>query len=187
MIRVHHYGLHFAAGSIGFLMQPGAVQSIYPVDCPFFIKRVYGACPHRVDVEQRSDRYLDLLEDPLVAWMARPKGLAILQGLHHLALVEQLMELYWPTKSLLSPAWGHLRTWRQEISLTNFAPWILYGATSAEMNLLWNAETFPRPILAITKEPLPGHRLETHLTSLPDQPAIRGLGAWAAYERLKRP
>lgn len=187
MIRVHHYGLHYASGSIGFLMQPGATQSIYPVDCPFYIQRTGYSCPHRVDIDQRNDRYAGLLEDPLLAWMARPKGVALLQGVEHTSLVEKLAEIYWPTKSLLSPAWGYRRIWRQELSLTNFAPWILVGATSTEMDLLWNAVSLPRPVLAITKEPLPGLELTTNLSTVPDQPALRQLGAWAAYERLKRP
>lgn len=190
MIQVHHYGLHFAAGSVGFLLQEGPAQSLYSIDSPFSTAKRIGRCPHRLDLEQRDDRHRGLLEDPLARWMAAPRGLAVLDGTEHAGLVEKLTQLYWPTRSLLAPAWGYSRVWRQELSCTNLCPWVLVGGTSAQVDLLRAAEQYPRPVLVLAESIFPapgGVRLTTELTDLPDPMALQRLGAWAAYERLKRP
>lgn len=192
MIRVSHFGFHFAAGNVGYLLQAGGEQSIHPIDSPFSVARGTGRCPHRIILDKRDDSDVSLLNDPLAKWMARPEGVAVIDGVQHDTLVEALTQLYWPTRPLMIPAWGYSRVWRQELSCTNAAPWIMVGATVDQVDLLRATEHYPRPVLVLAASPVPapgGVRLETELreTDLPDPMALQRLGAWAAYERLKRP
>lgn len=192
MIPVHHYGLHFADGAVGFLLQSGEPQAIHPVDSPFYVAKHTGRCPHRVDIDERDTTHTHLLEDPLARWMATPRGVAVIDGVHHSGLVEKLTQLYSPTRSLLSIAWGYRSVWRQELRCTNFCPWILVDGSVGQVDLLRAAEQYPRPLLVLARSVMPapgGVRLTTDLTEadLPDPNALRRLGAWAAYERLKKP
>ena len=184
MIQIHHYGIHFAAGSVGFLHQEGQAQALYPIDSPFFVHKA-GRCPHRVDLARASDNHREILDDPLVAWFANPAG-AVVSYDTDPAFIEQLAHLYWPTEPLLAMGFGN-RTWRRNLGNTNLCPWVLVDASSTDMHIVSAAEHSPRPLLCLASSIIPGRRIETKLKTLPDAAALMALGAWAIRERLKRP
>ena len=184
MIQVHHYGIHFAAGSVGFLLQEGPSQGLYPVDSPFYLRHA-GRCPHRVELADASETHRELLEDPLVGWFANPKG-AVVSYDTDPAFIEQLAQMYRPTEPLLALGWGN-RAWRRHMNATNLCPWVLVEASSTDMDIISAAAHSPRPLLSLAASIIPGRRVETTLKTLPSAHALRGLGAWAIRERLKRP
>lgn len=184
MIQVHHFGIHFAAGSVGFLLQEGPSQALYPIDTPFFTRKI-GRCPHRVELAAADETYRELLDDPLVGWFANPKG-AVVSYDTDPAFAEQLAQMYCPTEPLLAMGWGN-RTWRRHMGNTNLCPWVLVDASSTDMDIVNAAPHSPRPLLCLASSIIPGRRIETNLKTLPDAQALRGLGAWAIRERLKRP
>jgi hypothetical protein len=184
MINLHHYGLHFASG-VGFLMQKGSHQSLYKGLTPPFKMVGHPRCPHDVRLEAAGKQHLDLLKDPLIHWMANPRGVAILAEAD-LGYVEQLTQMYNPTESLMALGWGN-RTWNRHVWSTNLAPWVLADASSRDMKVLNIVRHggAPRPLLCLAREPLPGIVLTSKYPTLPSVPELQALGAWCVKERLK--
>lgn len=184
MITVPHYGLHFASG-VGFLIQRTRPQSLYKgLESPF---QVHGKpkCPHQVDLDEASENHREVLKDPLLAWMADPKGVALLYDADA-EYVERAMQLYAPTEHSLAMGWGN-RTWRRHMYSTNLSPWVLVDVNSREMPIVWSTKNgAPRPLLCLAREIIPGTVVQSAYPTLPEPNQLRALGAWAVKERLKK-
>lgn len=182
MIDVHHYGIHHAGG-VGYLIQRGGEQSLYPgVDSPF-VARGLGLCPHHVDLSVADPTHHQLLKDPLIGWFANPKGVVVSYDTSP-EFIEQLAQLYCPTEPLLALGWGN-RMWRRHMGATNLCPWVLVEASVADMDPIMAARYGQgRPLLCLGKDRIPARQLETTVTELPSPEALRALGAWAIKKRL---
>lgn len=189
MITVHHFGIHHA-GSVGFLLQGKKdVQSIYGVESPFEMgsRNTSLTCLHAIELSERDSTHAELLEDPLFQWLSRPSGPAVVVDGPPVQLIEQAMEIFSPVRPMMRHAWGTPVETR-ELRLTNLAPLVLFDASHRNMMTMRMALTYPRPLLALSHEPIPTvPTIHTAITKLPDQRALRRLGAWIIYERLKCP
>lgn len=197
MIGVPHYGLHFAAGDVGFLLQKGAPQSHYSdLPCPFQVQRSTTArsCPHAVNLALADPAGREILDDPLAAWFADPTGIAVVHdpAKSTLPVLSQLARLYSLTRPTLDFAWTLTkRAWLDEASITNLSPWGVIGVTSREVELIRTISAYPRPVVLLSIEPLPlppgAQRLNTDLKEADlENLSLERLGAWAVARRLRR-
>lgn len=195
MTPVSRYGLHFAAGAVGFLVQKTGSQSLYEgLPCPFEVQRstyMTRACPHAVDLTRATDTEKHLLEDPLTTWFANPVGVALLQD-GDPATATRLLDMYAPTRPGVMPvvSMHKLQKWGQELACTNLSPLILANVGSAHLHILITALDYPRPILALTQGRLPALTGMTRITTdLKEADLINrdmtGLGALAVRGRLR--
>lgn len=195
MKNIPHYGLHFAAGDVGFLIQNGPAQSIYPdLPCPFNLRRMgyEVSCPHGVELSEADSAGREIFADPLASWFANPTGIALVLDTDRRAasVASQLSQLYSPTRPALDFAWTlRQRIWRFEAEVTNLSPWVLVGADVKCVNYIRSITTRPVLLLAAENIPLPPNsfRLSTDLTESDLEPLALGqLGAWAVSRRLRR-
>jgi hypothetical protein len=197
--QVTHFGLHYAAGDVGFLLQRGTPQSIYPdLECPFQVQRRSNdrSCPHAINLTLADDTGRTIFADPLAAWFAQPKGVALLLDPERSTtpVLAQLARLYSPTRPTVDFAWSmQARHWMEEGAVTNLSPWILSDVRSTHLTHVraLAAGALPRPVLLLAAEniPLPPNstRLTTDLneTDLSNL-SLERLGAWAVGRRLRR-
>jgi hypothetical protein len=192
---VSRYGLHFASGAVGFLVQKTGSQSLYEgLPCPFEVQRstyMARSCPHAVDLTRAADTEKHLLEDPLARWFANPKGVVLLQD-GDPAIATRLLDMYTPTRPGVMPAVSMrtLQKWGPELACTDLSPLILANVGSTHLHILITALGYPRPILALTQGRLPAlagmDRITTYLEEVDlIHRDMAGLGAWATKRRLR--
>jgi hypothetical protein len=199
---VYQYGLHFAQGDVGFLLQgAGETNIISPQLRSPFILRTHPArvnCPHAIDLENVVDAP-DWISDPLASCFLpqlrqpgeKAKAIWDREGKYE-PIAHQLVRLSSPTQSILHPIWWRtVKETKVEYGASNLSPliWIapdMRHAREAQLHIQY-AEAYNRRVLFICRERLPLFDdiewINSDLSEIPSGP-LEAIGAGVVRKQM---